>query len=360
MTHIWRFRHEDDGIERITATEAAWPGPIARKPLPPHDEQTAALRRQWEELYKLAAGERVVPLLIEWQWLDRMASPAAKQEFLEPLLLKLKRSERSEREDEGVLVFLLLVCEPIRRRVAKQLLSLRRGLEPGRTEAAWHRREETQRLHEIERERLLDVTREATLEALYRCPTPPPHRFFGWLRETIAHRTLDFLRHELGEIQTTPRSAAEAEAMQRCLAGLDAFAEPELADGDGFRAWRGRVPLRSVFAHAAAYFEYAQVGQVCRAAVGRLPIRQQQVIEDYFFAAAEVREIAASHGIAEKTVYNHKLAAERNLRDDDCFFHALYLLGRVRNKARLLEIQRRYPEGRLPDGRRIVAIDDAA
>jgi hypothetical protein len=65
-------------------------------------------------------------------------------------------------------------------------------------------------------------------------------------------------------------------------------------------------------------------------------------------------------GRDSRRAHNHKLVAERNLHDDDCFFHALYVLGRVRNQARLREFQERYPEGRLPDGRRVVVIDDAA
>ena len=45
---------------------------------------------------------------------------------------------------------------------------------------------------------------------------------------------------------------------------------------------------------------------------------------------------------------------------DDCFFTALYQLGILRDRTRAAEIAARYPNGRLPDGRRIVVIDQAA
>jgi len=81
------------------------------------------------------------------------------------------------------------------------------------------RREEAKRLAEIERGRLVDVTRQAMFEAIDRFPSPPPKHLFGWLRETVAHFTLNFLHGELAEVQTTRLRAQEAEAMQASSGG---------------------------------------------------------------------------------------------------------------------------------------------
>jgi hypothetical protein len=45
---------------------------------------------------------------------------------------------------------------------------------------------------------------------------------------------------------------------------------------------------------------------------------------------------------------------------DDCFFNALFQLGILRDRTRAAEIAARYPGGRMPDGGRIVIIDQAA
>ena len=48
------------------------------------------------------------------------------------------------------------------------------------------------------------------------------------------------------------------------------------------------------------------------------------------------------------------------MENDDCFYIALFQLGILRDQTRAAEISARYPSGRLPDGRRIVVIDQAA
>ena len=357
----WLFR-DDDGVPRFKTTwldqnsrrSSYWPGPRERKEFEAHDAQTRVLMKRFESLYGLVHGEVVVPLIEEWQWLDHMGSTQEKQRYLEPLI---ERVRRSPDKNPGLVVFLLLVCEGTRVGAASQLLSARSGLDGSSPAPGWHRREEARRLQDIERDRLHDVTRQATLEALYRCPTPFPLRFFGWLRETISHRTLDFLRAELAEVEIAEQRVEEGEALQAFLAGLQGAEAPASSERGGFDQWYHRV--RPLYANVAEYSEIAVVRQVCRTAIRRLPPKQQAVIDELFYVEREAAEIAANAGVARSTIYNTKAQALRNLHEDDCFFMALYGMRLVRDAARRQQLLERHPDGRLPDGRRLVLIEAA-
>lgn len=117
---------------------------------------------------------------------------------------------------------------------------------------------------------------------------------------------------------------------------------------------------RPVFTAVEAYHASPRVRRACRAAIDRLPPRQQETIDAYFYQGVGLAEIAARRDVAVSTVGNTKVAAERKLAADDVFYCALDALGRVRDLARRREIERRYPGGRLPDGKRIVWIDSEA
>jgi DNA-directed RNA polymerase specialized sigma24 family protein len=341
-------------------TDSPWEGIPYKRVFEEHDPQTRALIEQYRALSHFHHAETVIDRLEGWRWLDTMAGPDQKQAFLEPLITAIQKDPR---EHEDKLVFLLIVCEPVRRGVSKEFIRIREGLEATRHNsgpASWHRREEARRLHELDRQILFDVTRGALLDALYRYPTPPPPRFFSWLRATIAHGALDHLRHELPELETSPRTAVEAQALQDALSGLETLEAPELRCAPNREKWRRQIHLRSVFEIAEGYYEHSTVRHICHAAVGRLPCRQREVVEFLFFQGGEPDELAARRHIATSTVYNHKAQALRNLHGDDVFFNGLCALGKVRDRARAEAIAERYPEGRLPDGRRIVAIDQAA
>jgi DNA-directed RNA polymerase specialized sigma24 family protein len=360
----WLFR-DDDGRprfktswhEEMRARGPRWPGPLPPKEFEAHDPATRKLIEQYNTLYRLEYGEVIAPLLDRWKWMDKMESAAEKQRFLEPLLLKVKRDPD---HNEATLVFLLLVCEGIRRGVAKELLAARAGLEPRGPAPSWHRREEARRLEEIERERVYEVTREATLEAIYRYPSPPPRHFFGWLRETVAHRSLSFLQKELSELETAVYRVDEAEAMQAVLAGLDGADPPQLADTSGMAAWRLRIRPRPLYEAVHNFWQLAQVRSICRTALDRLPSGQRAVIEAHFYDGMEPQEIADERGVARSTIYNLKAQGLRSLHDDDCFFMALCGMRLVRDSVRRDALMRRYPDGQLPDGRRLVVIDPAA
>jgi RNA polymerase sigma factor (sigma-70 family) len=330
-----------------------------RKPaFEPHDAETKVLIRQYEEMSRLPHGEVVVDLLNEWRWIDSMGAPDQKQQFLEPLIAAVRQDPTA---NESKLVLLLIVCEPVRRSVSRGFVEVRGGLDSQPdAEASWHRRPEARMLREMAAQDLYDVTRVAALEALFRYPVPAPHAFFPWLRETIAHRTLDHLRGELPEIETTSRTKVEASALQDYLAGFENADPPPMRDGAGFAAWRALIGMRSVFEISDRYYENGTIRTICQDAIGRLPRRQREVVEHYFYADIAVAQIADDRGVAASTIYNTKLRAQENLRDDDFFFVALYNLGKVRDRARAAEIARRYPDGRRPDGLRVVPISDAA
>ncbi|MFL5897376.1 MAG: sigma-70 family RNA polymerase sigma factor [Solirubrobacterales bacterium] len=359
----WLFK-DDDGMPRFKGAawygdgqrvSSYWPGPRRNKEFEAHDDQTKVLIRTIDELYRLPESNTVVPLLEDWKWRDKMETAADKQRYLEPMLDRVSRAPEKHR---GELIFLLLVCESVRRGVAGELLRAHTGLEGPSSTPSAHRRMETRRVHEIERERLMDVTRQAVLEAIYRYPSPPPKHFFGWLRETVAHFTLDFLREELAEIETNSLRAREAEAMQAFLAGFDDVDPPPLGEEGGFKKFY--FGARAFYGTVGEYLNLREVRSVCRTAVDRLPRRQREVIDGEFYDGLTPEEIANKQGIERSTVYNSKAHALRNLNNDDCFFMALCGMRLVRDSERKAQLMEKYPEGRLKDGRRIVHIDEAA
>jgi RNA polymerase sigma factor (sigma-70 family) len=360
----WLYR-DDDGFPKFKtswhdetpARGPRWPGPLREKrEFEPHDAETRKLIERYRSLYRLEHGHVVAPMVEEWKWLDSMASPVEKQEFLAPLI---ERVRRSPERNEGSLIFLLLVCEGIRRGIASELVGARSGLEGVGPVPADHRAGEARWVQQIERERLHDVTRHAVLEAIVRCPTPMPRRFFGWLRQTVAYRTLDFLRDELPEVQTAPRHKAEAEAMQAYMSGI-VGETPALADTAGLSHWRLKVRPRALWEAVDEFSQLTAVREVCRTAVDRLPPRQRAVIDAHFYEGIGTAQIASRHGVGRSTIYNQKAQALSSLYEDDCFFVALHGMRLVRDSVRRHELSERYPDGRMPDGRRLVHIDEAA
>jgi hypothetical protein len=87
---------------------------------------------------------------------------------------------------------------------------------------------------------------------------------------------------------------------------------------------------------------------------------QADVIDGLFFTDQTPDALALARDVERSTIYNHKANATKNMERDDCLFTALSQLGRLRDQTRIAEIAARYPNGVLPDGRRIVVIDEAA
>lgn len=327
--------------------------PARRKEFEPHDAQTRVLIRRLQELERLPHGAAVSELLEKWHWLDRMHTAEQKQRFLEPIIATVRCDPQG---NEHLLIFLMLAFEPVRRSVSKAFVSAHSGISPHARDVNWANRQEARLIHHVERERLYDVTRDAALEAVFRYPSDPPERFFLWLRETIAHRALDQLRGELPEAETCGQSAAEAEAMQAALAGFEQVEAPAMRDRRGLADWKRRIRMRDVFDVVEQFFAHDPVCEACRTAVGRLPRVQKEVVDSYFFEEEGVPDIAARRGVSPSTVYNHKAAAQKTLYADDVFFSALHGMKLVRDQVRARKLAETYPDGVMPDGRRIVVI----
>jgi DNA-directed RNA polymerase specialized sigma24 family protein len=329
-----REEEREDGSPVIYSRELSFV-PARRKQFEPHDAQTRVLIRRMQELERLPHGERVSELLEEWHWIDRMNTAEQKQRFLEPIIETVRRDPDG---NEHLLIFLLLAFEPVRRSVSKAFVSAHFGMSPQARDVNWANRQEARLIHLVERERLYDVTREAALEAVFRYPSDPPKRFFLWLRETIAHRALDQLRGELPE--------AEFEQIEA----------PTMRDRRGLAEWRGRIRMRDVFDVVEQFFAHDPVREACKTAAGRLPRAQQEVVNRYFFECESVPDIAARRGVSSSTIYNHKAAAQKTLHADDVFFSALHGMKLVRDQVRAKWLAETYPDGVMPDGRRIVVI----
>lgn len=357
---------DDDGTPEMRV--AKWYGSAPRPALSPppwqpprrpkateiYDVETKRLVRLYDEMYRLQYSEKVVPLLEDWKLRDRMETAAEKQLYLEPMLARVRKAPERH---QGEFIFLLLVFEGVRRGVERLLLDVRSGLDAPSEAPGAFRREEAKRLAEIERGRLIEVTRQAMFEAIYRFPAPPPRHLFGWLRDTVAHFTLNFLHDELAEVQTTRLRTQEAEAMQAFLRGFEDVDPPDLAEGGGFRHWHFGV--RWLYEPVEQYLNHHEIRQVCRSAVDRLPRRQREVIEGEFYDGMKAEEIADVQGVSRSTVYNSKAHALANLGSDDLFFVALHGMQLVRDSERAAQLKERYPGGIMKDGRRRVVIQAA-
>ncbi len=353
-----RVREEErDDQEPVVYSRELSFVPARRRNFEPHDAQTTALIRRMEELERLSHGPEVHALLEKWHWIDRMNTAEEKQRFLEPIIETVRRDPEA---NEYQLIFLMLAFEPVRRSVSKAFVSAHYGLAPQARDVNWANRQEARMIRQIEREQLYDVTREAALEAVFRYPTSAPPRFFLWLRETIAHRALDKLHGDLPEAETDGSSVPEAEAMQVALAGFERLELPPMRDRRGLREWRSRIQMRDVFDVVEEFFRHDPVREACQTAIGRLPRAQREVINNYYYQDADVPDIAARRGVSNSTIYNQKATAQRTLSADEVLYSTLYALREVHDDARVQRLTRKYPDGVLPDGRRLVLIEDAA
>jgi hypothetical protein len=118
--------------------------------------------------------------------------------------------------------------------------------------------------------------------------------------------------------------------------------------------------MRDVFDVVEESFSHDPVREACRTAVGRLPRAEREVIDGFFYAELTVSQLAERRTVAPSTIYNQKAKAQLTLGRDDVFFLALHALNRVRDEARARNFAKKYPDGRLPDGRRRVVIQSAA
>jgi len=319
--------------------------------------ETHALIRRYQDLSSLPNGEAVITRLEEWKWPWAGRSAADKQRYLEPLIHRVRRDPAA---NEDILLFLLIVFEPVRRSISGAFRRASAGITPPEKDVNWGNRAEAKMLRHVERERLEDVTRSAVLTAILRYPTDSPRALFGWLKETVAHRALDTLRDELPQFSDGSLDAPEARAIGVFL-DLVPDLEAPAADEEDRRARRVLVTdQRRLYGFVEEFFDHEPVRQACKQAIGRLPRKQGDVIEALYLREIKAASLAATRNVALSTIHNHASQARENLRQDDTFFLRLHALGIVRDRARALDIERRYPGGRMPDGRRRVVIEEAA
>jgi len=247
-----RWRRETAERERVLVSGEPAPEPVVEDALDERESderesegqvrqrQTKALIAKWGALYERPLAETILPLLDRWQELDRTGTARDKQSFLEPLIERVRRTPNKHR---GELVFLLVVLEPIRASVTAELRRLSVGLGPSGPAPDWHRREEVRRLAELERERIDDVTRYALLDAIERYSNPV--KLFPWLRNALAYRALDFLRHELAQGTSKGIYRDEADALQLALHALDDIEAPTFTTRR--RPRRGLWEMRELF-----------------------------------------------------------------------------------------------------------------
>ncbi len=315
------------------------------------DAAVQSMIQQYEELYQLRKADVVVPLIEEWRYLEAMGATEKKQLLLESLLPRVQREPAAH---EGELIFVLLTLEPIRRSICRRLLQ---GCPLGRNEPepARHRRQEARWLRDLQRQEFFDATRAITLELVhgYRFNVALG-RIFGWFRETLSWRVLKLYEREY-LTENRSLTALERRRLARFLHGLDALEPPETEPSAGYRRWRRMLgDMRPIFVSVEEYRARPEVQRACREAVDRLSPRRRDTILAYYYRGMGLEQIARRDGVAVSTVGNTKIAAEACLRGDDLFYCALDSLHLIRNDARREEIALKHPDGRLPDGKRLV------
>jgi RNA polymerase sigma factor (sigma-70 family) len=297
-----------------------------------HDDRTFRMIQERKALDSLPGSEFIVPKLDEWKHWTKMRDWDSRNRQLEELTGKLRRREASSAE----LQFLVIVCGPALRGVVRSLW--RYGGVDDDLAGGRRGREEAVRVRELDRRDLEQVVQDALIDALHACPQPFPRRFFPWLRATLAHRALDYVRQDICEHGTIlPHDAGITEVVDRLLPDH----QPLIVPGSpAYSQWLRSLDVPGIFELAKEYVGYARVRSACEGAVERLPDRQQRIIRDHYFEEMTQAEIAHATGLADSTVRNTHSHALRNLRRDDTLFCALEAVGAVRDLARRQAIQR--------------------
>jgi len=283
-----------------------------------HDDATFRLINERKELDRLEGAETVVPMLDDWKHWSRMNDWPSRNRLLEELVAKLRRREASEAE----LQFLIVVCRPACRGVARELKTIEH-----RVWAPGANRVEEQRIAELSQREQDDRIRGALLDTLYRCPRPFPGRFFGWLKGELARCVLQHLREEFGRRPELLDDDMN-EILERVLPG-----QPSPVSAT-WSQWLRTQDLDSLFERAELFAGYAVPRRACRDAVERLPRRQRSVIERRYYEQLTQADIAEQDGLVDSTIRNTHRDALQNLRRDDELFEVLLAIGRVTQERR--------------------------
>jgi RNA polymerase sigma factor (sigma-70 family) len=303
-----------------------------------HDQATFRLINQRKELDKLPDADYVVPALDEWKHWTRMNDWDSRNRRLESLIGKFQRREANT----GEIQLLFVICRPTLVKIGS---SLRRygGVDLDPAAGGTHRFEEAARVNHLDRDELDQVVRNAFLDALHACLREFPRRFFPWLQSVLVHRALDHIRRDLGERRH----------LLPCDEGIKDVIDQVLSDESGpaaasFRApaspafdqWLRTLDLPRIFELAAEFSTYARTRSACERAVERLPNRQRQVVQAHYYQEVTFADFAKRYGLQASSVRNSHDGALKNLNRDDELFEVLEAIGKVRDGARRLELQR--------------------
>jgi RNA polymerase sigma factor (sigma-70 family) len=302
-----------------------------------HDQNTFRLINQRKALDQLPNAEFIVPALDQWKHWSKMDDWDSRNGLLEQLTGKLRRREAHA----GEIQLLILVCRPTWAAVAASLRG-RAGLDHAdiRSESPF-RREEARRVDQLDRAELDQVIQHALLDALRSCPRPFPPRFFPWLKEVLSYRALDHVREELGEHDTAlPEDVQIHDVLDSMLHNERAHSAASFAQpaSPAYAMWLRTFDLPRLFELAEEFAPYARTRVACERAIDRLPARQKEVVQAHYFEATPQADLAKRVGVAASTVRNTHRGALRNLRQDDELFRVLDEVGKVRDRARRLQL----------------------
>jgi hypothetical protein len=159
-----------------------------------HDQATFRLISERRHLDTLDGAEVVVPLIDQWKYWAKMNDWDSRNRVLQDLIAKFRRRETSEAE----LTFLIVVCRPTWRAVARKLHNYG-GVETDANADGRTQQNAARRAIDLDRQELDQVVQSALLNAFENCPRPFPGRFFLWLKETLAWRALEHVQADLRE-----------------------------------------------------------------------------------------------------------------------------------------------------------------
>ena len=142
----------------------------------------------------------------------------------------------------------------------------------------------------------------------------------------MSRHALIQLRKDLTD-DNTSLTGAEADALQMALADLESAEPPVMRERSRLGWWRRQLPMRDLYETVRSSTGTEAVQRICKAAIGRLPHVQAEVIDGIFFQEQTPEDLALLRGCSRSTIYNNKANATRNMEQDDCFFAALFRLG---------------------------------
>ena len=226
-------------------------------------------------------AETVMPSLENWKYWTRINDWDSRNAMMEELVGKLRRREATESQ----VALIIVICGPTWNGVAKALRRACAGFEYD-VSTEVRQREEVSRVARLDRDVLDQLIVEAMLKALASRPAPLPRLFFPWLKETLAHRALDFIAEEV-------RGDEEIVALIDEL--LDGRPEVRLVSAS-FDSWLRTMNLAEMIDVSEDFASYIKTQSACKRAVERLAPGQRDVIEEHYFAERRLADIANTSG----------------------------------------------------------------